>query len=105
MATVSRATVLPIKKEVFGKPLGSNDLEDDLVGLQGLAVDPAGQGGVEALGQPFAYGQLLGNHLVFCIVLQNLRQEVKIGGYGEAMKTTSSFYNPCNYNRPNTSHM
>lgn len=77
---ISGTAVLPVKKEVFGQPLGSNDLEDDLVGLQGLAVDPAGQGGVEALGQPFAYRQLLGNHLVFCIVLQNLRQDVKNGG-------------------------
>lgn len=80
LTPLSGSTVLPIKKEVFGQPLGSNYLEDDLIGLQGLAVDPAGQGGVEALGQPFAYRQLLGNHLVFCIVLQNLRQDVKNGG-------------------------
>lgn len=78
-----RRAALPIKKEVLGKPLWSDDLEDDLVRLQGLAVDPAGQGGVEALGQPFAYCQLLGNHLVFCIVLQNLRQEGKVNGYRE----------------------
>lgn len=70
--TVSSTTVLPVKKEVFGQPLGSNDLEDDLVGLQGFPVHPTGQGGVEALGQPLAYRQLLWNHLVFCIVLQNL---------------------------------
>lgn len=74
LASASETPVSPVQKEVFGQPLGSNDLEDDLVRLQGLAVDPAGQGRVEALGQTFAYRQLLGNHLVFRIVLQNLRR-------------------------------
>lgn len=69
--------MLPIKKEVFGQPLGSNYLEDDLIGLQSLTVDSAGQGRVEALGQPFAYRQLLRNHLIFCVVLQNLRRGAK----------------------------
>lgn len=73
----SDSAVLPIKKKVFGQPLRSYDLEDDFIGLQGLAVDPARQGRVEALGQPFAYRQLLGNHLVFCIIMQNLRQDLK----------------------------
>lgn len=76
-ATAGRVTVSPVKKEVLGQPLGSDDLEDDLVGLQGLTVDSAGQSGVEALRQPFAYRQLLRNHLVFGIVLQNLRKDVK----------------------------
>lgn len=77
LASVRSTAAIPVKKEVFGEPLGSDDLEDDLVRLQGLAVDPAGQGGVEALGQTFAYRQLFGNHLVFRIVLQNLRQDIK----------------------------
>lgn len=77
LATRRDATVLPVEKEVFGQPLGSNDLENDLVGLEGLAVDPAGQGRMEALGQPFAYRQLLGNHLVFRIILQNLRKDTR----------------------------
>lgn len=62
----------PIEEEVLGQPFWSNDLEDDLVGLQGLAVDPAGKGRMQALGQPLAYCQLLGHNLVFGIVLQNL---------------------------------
>lgn len=90
--TPVRGAVLPIKKEVFGQPLWSDDLEDDLVRLQGLAVDPAGQGGVEALGQPFAYCKLLGDHLVFCIVLQNLRQEGKVIGYGERQFSYHDFF-------------
>lgn len=68
---------LPIKKEVFRQPLWSDNLKDDLICFQGLAVDPTGQCRMEALGQPFAYCQLLGNHLIFCIVLQNLGQVLK----------------------------
>lgn len=68
---------LPVKKEVFGQPLWSDNLEDDLICFQGLAVDPTGQRRMEALRQPFAYCQLLGNHLVFCVVLQNLPRELK----------------------------
>lgn len=68
-------TDLPVEKEVFGQPLGPNDLENDLIGLQGLPVHPAGQGGVEALGQPFAYRQLLRDNLVLRIILQNLRKK------------------------------
>lgn len=63
---------VPVQKEVFGQPLGSDDLKDDLIGLQGLPVHPAGQGRMEALGQPFAYRQLLRDNLILCVVLQNL---------------------------------
>lgn len=65
---------IPVQKEVLGQPLGPDDLKDDLIGFQGLPVDSTRQGRVEALGQPFAYRQLLGNNLIFCIVLQNLRR-------------------------------
>lgn len=70
--SVRRVSILPVKEEVFGQPLWSDDLKDDLVCFQGLAVDSTGQCRMEALGQSFAYCQLLGNHLIFCIVLQNL---------------------------------
>lgn len=70
-------SLLPIKKEVFGQPLWPDNLKDDLICFQGLAVDPTGQRRMEALGQPFAYCQLLGNHLIFCIVLQNLGEDFK----------------------------
>lgn len=70
-------SLLPIKKEVLGQPLWSDNLKDDLVCFQGLAVDPTGQRRMEALGQPLAYCQLLGNHLIFCIVLQNLGEGLK----------------------------
>ena len=65
-------TSLPVDEEILGQPFGPDDLEDDLVGLQGLEVHPAGQGRVQALGQTFANRQLLRNHLVLCIVLQYL---------------------------------
>lgn len=70
--TVRRVSILPVKEEVFGQPLWSDDLKDDLVCFQGLAVDSTRQCRMEALGQSFAYCQLFGNHLIFCIVLQNL---------------------------------
>lgn len=101
-AEVIQSSTAPVKKEIFGQPLGPNDLEDNLVGLQGLAVDAAGQSWVEALSEPFAYRQLFGNHLVFCIVLQNLRREEEKNEWGgllqlklkkNVMRSTSlSFY-------------
>lgn len=67
----------PVEEEVLGQPLWSDDLEDDLVGLQGLAVDTAGESGVQTLGQPLSYGQLLGHYLVLGIVLQNLGKTLR----------------------------
>lgn len=63
---------LPVKKQIFSQPLGTDDLEDDLIGLQGLAVDTAGQRWVKALSQTLANGEFLGHNLVLGIVLQYL---------------------------------
>lgn len=68
----------PIKEKIFRQALWSNDLEDDLVGLQGLAVNPAGQRRVEALRQTLPNCQFLGHNLVFAIVLQYLLTRYRI---------------------------
>ena len=65
-------TPLPVDEEILGQPFGPDDLEDDLVGLQGLEVHPAGQGRVQALGQALPDDQPLGQEGVAQVTLQGL---------------------------------
>ena len=70
----SDATPLPVDEEILGQPFGADDLEDDLVGLQGLEVHAAGQGRVQALGQTLPDDQPLGKQRVAQVALQRLER-------------------------------
>lgn len=52
--------VLPVNEQILGQPFCSDDLEDDLVGLQSLEMHSAGQSRVQALSQALPYDQPLG---------------------------------------------
>lgn len=69
---INLAPSLPIQEKILRKAFWSNDLEDDFVGLQGLAVNTAGQRRVEALGQTLSNSQFLRHNLILAIVLQDL---------------------------------
>ena len=62
----------PVDEEVLGQPFGADDLEDDLIGLQGLDVHSAGQGWVQTLGQTLPNDQPLGQQRVAQVTLQGL---------------------------------
>ncbi len=68
---------LPIKEKILRQALWSNDFEDDFVGLQRLAVNPAGQRWVEALSQTLSNSQFLRHNLILAIVLQDLSTQYR----------------------------
>lgn len=68
---------LPVNKEVLGQPFCSNDFKYDLIGLQSLEVNSAGQSRVEALGETLPNDQPLGQEGVAKVTLQGLKDRVK----------------------------
>lgn len=76
-ALISEQAALPVNKQILCQPFGADDFKNDLIGLQSLEVNSAGQSWVQTLGEAFPDDQPLRQEGVAEVTLQSLKGRLR----------------------------